>query len=126
MLRLARIVGVLLIVIGLVGYVMAEVTSLTALIPAAFGLIYYVLAALGHKEEFRKHAMHILSIIALLGMLGTARGFFDLVTFNTGGADSMPLATISKGLTFILNLVFLVAAVRSFIAARRARLAEDN
>ncbi len=126
MIQLTYIIGFLLIALGLGGYLIADERPPTALIPAAFGLIYVVLAFVGKNERTRKHVMHGASVLALLGMLGTGTGFIALLQLPFGLEVDRPLAVISQGCTFVLSAIFLVAAVRSFIAARRARQASEG
>src|SRR5687768_6450471 len=66
-------IGRLLVLVGIVGYgygLYSGHASLTALIPAAFGI---VLMTLGHvavaKESLRKHLMHAAVIVGLLGFI---------------------------------------------------------
>ncbi len=65
--------GVLLILIGIAGYVFSIAdgnTSLTALIPAAFGLLLVVFGALAKSNEsLRKHLMHAAVLVGLLGFI---------------------------------------------------------
>jgi glucose uptake protein GlcU len=110
--------GVLLILIGLVGYaygLTTEHASLTALIPAAFGMVMAILGfAAKRKEGMRKHLMHAAVLIALIGFLMTAgRLLVKLNQFTLGAA------AISQISTAIICLVFVILAVRSFVTARR-------
>ncbi len=67
-------VGVLLTLIGVVGYVMSGMASWTALIPAFLGVPMALLGAVALKESLLKHAMHGAAMVGLLGLLGTASG----------------------------------------------------
>ena len=104
-----------LIVIGVVGYVATDRQSATALIPAVLGLLLLVFGWLARNDGYRKHAMHAVAFIALLGLLGTIRGFIRLL-----GGTATP-AAISQGLTAILAGALLVLCIKSFIDARRRR-----
>lgn len=117
----AILCGVFLIVLGVAGYVsgvMSDRASLTALIPAAFGI---ALAGLGivaraAQEGLRKHLMHAAVVVALLGFLATAGRLLP----RLGELTASP-AVISQVLMALICLVFVGLAVRSFIAARKAR-----
>ena len=116
----AILCGVILIVIGIVGYVhgvMNDKTSITALIPAFFGI---VLAALGFasqaKEGLRKHLMHAAVVVALLGFIATAGRLLSRMSELTASP-----AVISQALMAIVCLAFVVLGIRSFAAARRNR-----
>ena len=118
------IVGVMLILIGIGGYGYAASTghaSLTALIPAAIGLILAVLGGVATKENLRKHTMHAAVLIALLGFLGTVMGIPKAVSLLQGAQIERPLAAVSQTLTAILCLILLVFGIKSFIDARRNR-----
>jgi glucose uptake protein GlcU len=116
----AILYGAILIVIGIVGYVygvMNDKASITALIPAAFGI---VLAALGlasqAKEGLRKHLMHAALVVALLGFIATAGRLLSRVSELSASP-----AVISQALMAIVCLAFVVLGIRSFAAARRNR-----
>jgi len=106
-----------LVLIGIVGYAFGlyqGAASPTALIPAAFGILMMVF---GHvavaKENLRKHLMHAAVLVALLGFLMTAgRLIWKASSFT------LSAATLSQAAMAVVCLVFVVLAVRSFIAAR--------
>ena len=114
--------GVALIVLGLAGYGLTGAASLTALIPAAFGLLLVLAGVLARNERWRMHAMHAAVLVALLGFLGSARGLLGLGAVLDGTA-ARPAATVSQAIMAVLTFVYIVLAVRSFIEARRARRA---
>ena len=60
-----RLVGFILIAIGVIGYIATGGASLTALIPAMLGAIMLVLAMVARNVNARKHAMHAAVAIAL-------------------------------------------------------------
>ena len=116
--------GVLMILLGVVGYFATGRQSLTALIPVLPGAVWVVLGALASIDRLRKHVMHAAAALSLLGFLGMIRAIFTLVRWQTGGqAPARPAATVSQSVLGLLFLVFLILCVRSFIAARRARAA---
>ncbi len=114
--------GVALIVLGLAGYGLSGGASLTALIPAAFGLLLLVAGLLARDERKRMHAMHAAVVIALLGFLGSFRGLLGIGTVLDGTAVR-PAAIIAQTIMALLTLGYIVVAVRSFIQARKARRA---
>lgn len=113
--------GVALIVLGIVGYAATGGVSVTALIPAAFGVVLAILGAVALNEHYRKHAMHVAVIVGLLGVLGTLRGLAALPRVMSGADVERPTAVIAQGVMAILMIVYVALGVRSFIAARRAR-----
>jgi hypothetical protein len=114
--------GAALIVLGLGGYFLTGATSLTALIPAAFGLLFVLAGVLARDDRWRMHAMHAAVAIALLGFLGSFRGLLGLGKLLDGTAVR-PAAIVSQTIMALLTLGYVVVAVRSFIQARRARRA---
>lgn len=114
--------GVALIVLGVVGYVLTGAASLTALIPAAFGLVIALAGVIARDERKRKHAMHAAVAVALLGFLGSLRGLMQIGDVVDGTA-ARPAAVVSQTIMALLTLGYIVIAVRSFVAARRSRRA---
>ena len=122
--------GMMLILVGLGGYgysyAQTGESHPTALIPALIGILILLCGAIAiFKENLRKHLMHAALLIALLGFLGTVMGVIKLITLIAGGSVERPLAVVSQSLTAVLCLAFLLIGIRSFIVARRARIAGD-
>ena len=74
----AIVSGILLILVGIAGYAIGVVNdnaSLTAMIPAAFGLLLLILGFVAKsRENLRKHLMHAAVLAGLLGfIIPTAR-----------------------------------------------------
>jgi hypothetical protein len=116
----AILFGAILIVIGVVGYVIGVMdgkASVTALIPAFFGI---VLAALGlisrAKEGLRKHLMHVAVVVALLGFIATAGRLISKMSELTASP-----AVIAQASMAIICLAFVLLGIRSFAVARRNR-----
>jgi len=117
----AMTAGGLLVLLGLAGYVASGAESLTALIPAAIGAVLAGLGLGARRESLRKHLMHAAAAVALLGVLGTASGVFKAASLAFGATLERPLAVASQTATAIICAWFLIAAIRSFVAARKAR-----
>ncbi|MBK9527053.1 MAG: hypothetical protein IPO41_01720 [Acidobacteria bacterium] len=114
--------GILLVVIGIAGYIYgmnAGNASVTALIPAFFGIVLIACGAIGTVAEgMRKHLMHLAVVVALLGFILTAGRL--VMKAATGGLEASP-AVMSQGAMAAVCLFFVVLAIRSFAAARSAR-----
>ena len=124
MAKVTIVFAALLIALGLVGFIGTGSQHYTALIPAAFGLLLAIFGALSFSPDpgRRKLFMHINVTLGLLGFLGTALGLIQWFQMLAGAAVKNPPATQSKAAMAILCLVYVVLCVRSFIAARKARL----
>jgi len=60
--------------------------------------------------------------LGLLGFLGTLMGLVDYLRSLGGMVLKNPPATESKAIMALLCLIYVALCVRSFIAARKARL----
>lgn len=112
--------AVVLILLGVGGWVGTGMESPTALIPAGFGAVFGILGFLAGNENIRKHVMHVAAMLALLGVAGSARGVTSLPAVFAGTAER-PAAAISQTVMAVVCVILLVIYVRSFIAARKAR-----
>jgi hypothetical protein len=119
----AIIIGILLILLGVVSFLASGGQSLTALIPAAFGLVLTALGLLARKETARKHAMHAAAAVGLIAILGSASGFFKLFSLLNGNEVLRPAAVVAQSIMFALSALFVGLAVNSFIKARKNRQA---
>ena len=114
--------GVVLIVLGLGGYFGYSMVSLTALIPAAFGILLVIFGALARDDKRRKMAMHIAVTVGLLGFLGAVPGLLKLPTLLSGGVVARPPAVVAQSIMAALMAVYVGMCVKSFIDARRKRV----
>jgi hypothetical protein len=113
--------GIILTALGIFGYIGSGAESVTALIPAFFGIVFILLGVLAKKERLRKHVMHAAAVLAVLGFAGSVRGLSSLFTLLGGGDVPRPLATIMQSVMALLMIAFIVLAVKSFVDARRQR-----
>lgn len=116
--------GILLIILGLASYFGTGRESVTALIPAFFGLVFTGLGALAGIEKIKKHVMHVAVALAVLSLFGAARGIPGVIEILGGGVVERPVAVYAQAAMFTMCLVYVVASVRSFIATRRAAAEE--
>ena len=122
-----KIIGALLIAIGVYAYLNSTPNEKgelpkTSLIPAFFGAILVICGALSHNPKLRKHVMHVAAMVGVLGAIG---GFMPLIRQASKGLELDPtkLAAASGLLMSALCALFVFLCVRSFIAAKKARLA---
>ncbi len=118
--------GVLLILIGIIGYAYGMSggnASPPALIPAAIGLVLALLGVAARaKENLRKHLMHAAVLIGLIAFAATASSFLKIPALLDGTADR-PAAVVAQLATAVISLAFVILCVKSFIDARRSRVA---
>ena len=115
------LVGVVLTALGAWAYYTSDGASITAAIPAFFGIPFLILGFLGRNEKNLKMTMHIAAVLALLGLAGAARGIPDAITMMQGGEVERPTAAIVQTVMAIVCGGFLGAAIKSFIDVRRAK-----
>lgn len=124
MTSVAIVCGVLLILVGVVGYVYGLAVghaSPTALIPAAFGIVIALFAYIGRaRENLRMHMMHVAVLFGLAGFIIPA---YRLIANYS--AISMSAAVISQIVMALICLLFVIMSVRSFIDARRLPSASE-
>ncbi|MGA8741506.1 MAG: hypothetical protein WB561_10020 [Terracidiphilus sp.] len=139
MAKVTLVFAVLLVALGLIGYVGTGSQHVTALIPTWFGvaLALFGLLAMSESESRRKLFMHINVTIGLLGFIGgaseivrsvlsTKRAVAEAQAAGVAGASwpvssspTFAIALASKLTMTGLLLVYVIMCVRSFIAARR-------
>lgn len=113
MIQLSFVVGFLLIALGVGGYVITSMVSVTALIPAFFGILIVLAAITARVEGRRRMAMHVAMGVALVGILGSIDGLVQVLSGARGAAPT------SKAIMASLFIIFLAVGTRSFLAARR-------
>lgn len=110
--RLGIGLGIALVVVGVAAYVLSDFASVTALIPAVFGLIIAVLGAVGDRQTDRRRlAASGIGLLALLGVLGSMRGIPDMIALLTGGSVGSIIAVVSQATMIAICLVLLAAVV---------------
>ncbi|MHB0954853.1 MAG: hypothetical protein ACYC6N_30600 [Pirellulaceae bacterium] len=128
MARFTILIGLLLTLVGVGSYFYALLTgseatgpSPTALIPAFAGVPILLLGCVALKESLRKHAMHVVALLALLGfLLPVGRLAMKLAQ------GELPKTTILVSLVLMAALcgILLAACVRSFVDARLRKTAD--
>jgi hypothetical protein len=124
MAKVTLVFAVLLVVLGLVGYLGTGSLHPTALIPTWFGLALGVFGflAISPNEKRRKLFMHINVTIGLVGLIGAlVKALNGYGSARSAGIDPDMKAIGAQLIMAALLLNYVVLCVRSFIAARRAR-----
>ena len=111
--------GLALVIIGIFGYSYYSPHSLTALIPAGFGLALLLTGLCAAKQGCHKHAMHAAAMIALIGTIGAGvmagKGLASGTSADDGSIDG---SVLMQALMALVCLVFVVLCIQSFKAAR--------
>ena len=121
MARTTIVVGITLIVLGVVGYIGTAAASVTALIPAMFGVMFGLLGWIALNEQYRKHAIHMAAAVGVVGFLGSVRGLMGLMDLISGAEVERPIAVVSQSVMAVLTAVFVSLCLKFFMAARRKR-----
>jgi uncharacterized membrane protein HdeD (DUF308 family) len=124
MAKLTIVFGVVLLLIGVAGFVLTGSSHPTALIPSLIGVILIVCGGVANTTDAKKRAlwMHIAVTVGLLGFLGTIKSAFDVFALAHGADLPHPIAIEEKAGTCLVCLIFVAFCIRSFIEARRARV----
>src|SRR4030067_3788648 len=117
--KLSITYGVIFILMGVISYFGISSESITALIPAFFGIPMLILGWLGLNEKYLKHTMHVAAVLMLLGFLGTIGGLIKFFKMLGGVQPERPPAVFVQAIMALMCIVFLVFAVKSFIDVRR-------
>jgi len=112
-------ISISLIVLGVAFYAFSM--TFTALIPSILGLLMQVALFFGRKfPDSHRHFAHINILILILGIGATYGSTFDLLDYLLNGTElNRPLATVEQFTACVLCLVGFIAAVKSFIEARK-------
>lgn len=111
--RLTVVLGVVLIVLGLGAYLLTGRVSVTAMVPAFFGVPLVGLGRLAAGEAFRRAALVLATLVAAAGVAGTARGLAALPRLLSGGDVERPEAVAVQAAMGLLCLTYvLLAALR--------------
>jgi hypothetical protein len=115
----------ILILMGIGSYFGSGAVSMTALIPAFFGipLLLFGLVARSENPKARMHAMHGAAVVGLVGALGGLGMGLPKIPKLLDHTAERPLAVIMQIAMGIVCVVFVALCVRSFIAVRRNRRA---
>ncbi len=125
MAKLTIALGILLFLIAVAGFLATGSAHPTALIPGGVGLVFVVFGALASSPDTKRRMlwMHVSVTVALLLFLGTIKADLDVIRLSRGADLPHPIAVEEKAAMSLLCLLYVLLAVRSFLAARRARLA---
>lgn len=122
------LLGALLIILGvgtfaLVGF---AADKMTALLPAAFGLVFVGIGTVAtYQQVWRRVLVPTALALAGLLLLGTLPGLLASLTVVTGGEVARPAAAFEQGFVATLCLGYLSRAFTAFFQTRRAEVQQS-
>ena len=124
MARTTLVFGLSLLVLGVGAYLYAlttETASVTALIPAFFGIPILALWAASARRPARQTLFTVLALaLAVLGVIGAGRGLLSLPALLRDREQvARPAAVIVQSAMAVLCVVYVILAARFLIVTRR-------
>jgi len=104
---------VILMVVGVGGYLYSGMASPTALIPAAFGMVISMLGYYGRREQTSRTALYLALGIAVAGVFGSVRGLLALPTLLSGGVVDRPTAVVSQSIMAVVLVYYVIRGLRT-------------
>lgn len=123
MAKFTMFVGFVLVAVSLSFWFLMGRADVAALHPAGLGVLMLIAGALANSENAKRRMlwMHIAVTLGLIGLLITGiRAVLEMVHGTTG---VHPLPFEERAIVAVVCLIFVAVCVRSFIAARRSRIA---
>lgn len=105
--------GVGLVLIGVLGYVVSGAASITALIPAAIGVLMLGAGALMARTGLRSVGLALAVVLAALLAYGSTRGVAGLLSGDVSAS------TVISSFLLVVSIAFVVVAVRKALRGRR-------
>ncbi len=107
------IIGVALTVLGIGAWTLTDFASMTALIPALFGILVVGFASAGRETDRERLAVYGIGALGALGALGSLRAVPDIIAFATGEGVDSAVAVTSQGIMIVLGLTLVIVAARA-------------
>ncbi len=115
---LSIIFGILLNLVGLLGFFGTGATHYTALIPCGLGVLLILSGIIAKNEALRRHAMHVAVLVGLVGFAATAPALGKVSMLLDYATNPKAPAIAAKIATALLCGIFFILCVRSFVRAR--------
>ncbi|RQH03309.1 hypothetical protein [Natrarchaeobius oligotrophus] len=111
------VLGAVLVVLGLGAYALTDFASVTALIPAFFGVVFVGLGTAGRRFDRPELTTYGIGALAVLGILGSARGIPDVIALATGGSVDSVVAATSQGVMVVVCVLLVAAVARDVLGS---------
>jgi hypothetical protein len=120
--------GTALVLLGVGAYVLSGAASITALIPAFMGAIVLMLGLLARAKPALSRGLVIGAVaLAVLAILGSARGVGGFIALLQGEEVLRPVAVVAQTLTLLLSVIYLVSmALQARSAGPASATASDR
>ena len=118
MIPITIVIGLLLNIVGLVGFFGTGAIHYTALIPCILGLILILCGIIARTPKLHMHVMHVAVLVGILGFGATISAFAKLPSVLKYAGAENENASIAKMATAALCGIFVFLCVRSFVVAR--------
>src|ERR1700723_4198525 len=107
--------GILLVLLGVFGFVATGSAHPTALIPVWIGLLFVLFGVMATTDNSKKRMlwMHISVTVALLVFLGMIPAAIDTIRLSRGVEFPHPAAVVEKGALALFSLLYVLFCVRS-------------
>lgn len=115
---LSIVLGLALIILGVGAYVLSDFASITALIPAIFGVLIGFLGVVGRQTDHDRLAIYGIGVLAVLGVLGSIRGIPEVIALLVGESVESVIAAVAQGAMIVICLVLLAAVGKYVIDTR--------
>ncbi|MEM9400167.1 MAG: hypothetical protein AAF984_08150 [Verrucomicrobiota bacterium] len=112
------VTGIILIVLGFIGFFAGGMVSWTAFIPSFFGLPILIGSLVALNPDRLRLGMHVAAFFGLLGFLAP---FGRIIPKIAKGEFTLTLATGSMIMMSVVCGIFIVLCIKYFIEARRRR-----
>ena len=113
--------GILLIFLGLAFFGSTGFSKYTALIPLPLGFLFILLACWAKAEKWQKLAMHIASLLGLIGAVPLFIALPKIIKLLQGNEIQRPLAAIEMSAMGLLCALYFVFCLKYFLDRRRER-----
>ena len=111
--------GIFLLVLGIIGFSIKEMQTITSLLPSFFGLAFLILGIIAQRESLNKIALFLAMVVGLVGLILTSSELFNLFLLLTGTEVALTAAIITHPMMDILCIYYLGSGINSYIDARK-------
>lgn len=128
MAKTAIALGVLLILLGILGAISAGAHGFSPLLPALLGFLISLFGLFALTDDAKKRMlfMHVAVTVGLIGFLITIWSIVEYVEMLRGHQFPHPVVVQEWAATSAVLFLFVLLSIRSFIAARRTRIAAQD